>query len=279
MEAFREYVDLRDEGLPFNIWITEYEALSLRHHWHEFTEILYVLEGEAIQRVNNSSYKITPLDLVIINGLELHSTYTEPNQKARFLVIQLPPSFLSLFYRDTKRYRISNHFCISSTGKELNSQIKECLDEILHELRNKKDGHRYFLAACMYRLLGVLHRDSGIEHFNDKSYIEQKLILERLSPAILYIENNFCHPISLEEVCGQVGLSAQYFCKNFKKATTYTFVEYLNTLRVLYAQNMLANSDISITEAAYSSGFSSISYFNRIFKKITGENPSQFRRK
>ncbi len=65
----------------------------------------------------------------------------------------------------------------------------------------------------------------------------------------------------------------------FKKATGLTFTEYLSRIRVEKAKSYLLNPHIRISEVAFEVGFQSLSQFNRVFKKITGQSPSQFRMK
>ena len=70
-------------------------------------------------------------------------------------------------------------------------------------------------------------------------------------------------------------LTKQSFCRYFKKHTTYTFTEFLNRYRITHAKRELL-SGRSSSETCFLSGFDSLSYFNRIFKKVTGETPSGF---
>ena len=73
--------------------------------------------------------------------------------------------------------------------------------------------------------------------------------------------------------------SAFYFCKMFKQATGLTFTDYLARLRVEKVKNLLLNPHKRISEAAYEAGFQSLSQFNRVFRKITGEAPTVWRAK
>ena len=68
-----------------------------------------------------------------------------------------------------------------------------------------------------------------------------------------------------------------YFCRIFKQATGATFTEYINFVRVCKAERMLARSDVSILDISEAVGFSSVSYFNRIFKKYKSCSPRFYR--
>ena len=71
--------------------------------------------------------------------------------------------------------------------------------------------------------------------------------------------------------------STFYFCKLFKKATGLTFTDYLSRLRIEKAKNLLLNPNLRISEVAYEVGFQSLTHFNRMFRKLTGQSPSAWR--
>lgn len=83
--------------------------------------------------------------------------------------------------------------------------------------------------------------------------------------------------LSLEHMAKALNVSTFYFCKMFKKATGLTFTDYLARTRVERAKNLLLNPNVRISEAAYDSGFASITHFNRVFRKVVGKSPSAYR--
>lgn len=95
--------------------------------------------------------------------------------------------------------------------------------------------------------------------------------------AIDYIAEHQQEDMHIEEVAKTLNVSVFYFCKLFKKATGKTFTEYLAAVRVAKAKNLLLNPHIRISEAAFESGFQSITHFNRVFRKLAGCSPSAFR--
>lgn len=92
-----------------------------------------------------------------------------------------------------------------------------------------------------------------------------------------FIENNQTEDLSLGQVAKAVNTSTFYFCKMFKKATGLNFTEYLSRVRVEKAKNLLLNRNLRISEIAYEVGFQSLTHFNRVFKKIVGQSPTEFR--
>ncbi|MGC4074251.1 MAG: PocR ligand-binding domain-containing protein [Nibricoccus sp.] len=100
-----------------------------------------------------------------------------------------------------------------------------------------------------------------------------------ITRARIYIADQFSEDISLDTVAKQVNMSAFYFCKMFKKATGMTFTDYLARVRIEKVKNLLLNPNKRISEAAYETGFQSLSQFNRVFRRIAGESPSTYRDK
>jgi len=83
--------------------------------------------------------------------------------------------------------------------------------------------------------------------------------------------------ISLEQVASAVHTSKFYFCKMFKKSTGINFTDYLSRVRTERAKNLLLNPNLRISEIAYEVGFQSLTHFNRVFKKILGQSPTEYR--
>jgi AraC-like DNA-binding protein len=101
---------------------------------------------------------------------------------------------------------------------------------------------------------------------------------ERMNTIHRFIEGNYHRNISVNEMAAMVHLSTAAFCRYFKKTTRMTFTDFLNQYRVNQARKMLLH-DKNVTEACFESGFENLSYFSRTFKRFSGENPSQFRKK
>lgn len=94
-----------------------------------------------------------------------------------------------------------------------------------------------------------------------------------------YIEDNHSEDLSLSDVAKAVNTSAFYFCKLFKKSTGINFTEHVSRVRIERAKNLLLNPNLRVSEIAYEVGFQSLTHFNRVFKKISGQSPTDYRSK
>ncbi len=92
-----------------------------------------------------------------------------------------------------------------------------------------------------------------------------------------YVNKTYCSNISLQELSLKFFMSSSYISQLFKKETGQTFTQYLTSLRVSYACELLKTTNFSIAEISEKSGYSDYFYFTRIFKKVVRKTPSQFR--
>jgi len=114
--------------------------------------------------------------------------------------------------------------------------------------------------------------------------LSNQLIVERENaepPAIArakaFINENYTEDLSLEQVAKSANMSSFYFCKMFKKFTGVNFTEYVSRIRIEKARNLLLNPNLRISEIAYEVGFQSLTHFNRVFKRVLGQSPTDFR--
>ena len=92
-----------------------------------------------------------------------------------------------------------------------------------------------------------------------------------------FIRDHHTEDLSLGQVAAAVHTSIFYFCKLFRKVTGLTFTEFVSRTRVEKAKNLLLNPNLRISEIAYEVGFQSLTHFNRVFKNVVGESPTEFR--
>ena len=92
-----------------------------------------------------------------------------------------------------------------------------------------------------------------------------------------FIREHAGEDLSLGQVAAAVHTSIFYFCKLFRKITGSTFTEFVSRTRVERAKNLLLNPNLRISEIAYEVGFQSLTHFNRVFKSVAGESPTDYR--
>jgi AraC-like DNA-binding protein/ligand-binding sensor protein len=92
-----------------------------------------------------------------------------------------------------------------------------------------------------------------------------------------FIADHQTEDLSLDQVAKSVNTSKFYFCKVFKKATGINFTDYVSRIRTERAKNLMLNPNLRVSEIAYEVGFQSLTHFNRVFKRILGRSPTDYR--
>jgi AraC-like DNA-binding protein/ligand-binding sensor protein len=92
-----------------------------------------------------------------------------------------------------------------------------------------------------------------------------------------YIASHQSEPITLEQISRALNVSTFYFCRVFKQTTGLTFKDYLSRVRIEKAKILLQDSRLRVSEIAYDVGFQTITHFNRIFRKLVGYSPTEYR--
>ncbi len=115
------------------------------------------------------------------------------------------------------------------------------------------------------------------EKLEGSMLIEQKQYSKYVKSAIKYVSDNYATIESLAEVAGYVNLNAEYFCRIFKAEVGQTFNSYLTQYRIKKAIELLNRTELKVYEIAERVGYPNLSYFSRVFKKITGETPFSYK--
>ena len=130
--------------------------------------------------------------------------------------------------------------------------------------------------AAMVKMLAVF-----AEHL---SMVSNQIVMHQqnteppmITRAKEFIRDHQTEHLSLGQAAAAVHTSSFYLCKMFKKAMGINFTDYVSRLRVEKAKNLLLNPNLRISEIAYEVGFQSLTHFNRVFKKITGQSPTEYR--
>jgi AraC-like DNA-binding protein/ligand-binding sensor protein len=129
---------------------------------------------------------------------------------------------------------------------------------------------------CIVKLLQIF-----AEHL---SLVSNQIVVQQNNaepPAITrakqFIHDHQAEELSLGQVAKSVNTSSFYFCKMFKRATGINFTDYVSRVRIEKAKNLLLNPNLRVSEIAYEVGFQSLTHFNRVFKRIVGQSPTQYR--
>lgn len=149
-----------------------------------------------------------------------------------------------------------------------NAETQCCFSERLHRLYLCEDANA--LCLCMQQI----QKQSLQAIFPE----EEQQPSEAIAKALRYIRQNYRNKISLNDIAEHVFLSPTYFSKKFKEEIGKNFNQYVNEIRTEQAKHLLKNTNYGFSEIAADTGFETLSYFSKVFRRITGLSPSAYRR-
>ena len=243
-------------------------------HYHDELEFIPIVEGPFTAVVDDVEYTANSGEVIFINSGVPHRTYsTVPSRNG---LVQFKES--SFIFSDISRIVKYSARLSSLTDSKVrilkNEKLYTSLLETIDETEKKNCGYEMYVRSAVYSLLGYLYRQ-GI--LTDPEQLYKSKELQKILPAIEYINDHYAEPITLDDLSARLGFDQSYFCRIFKSATGATFIEYLNFVRISKAEKMLSRSGESILAISEAVGFASVSYFNRVFKKFRACSPRAYR--
>lgn len=151
-------------------------------------------------------------------------------------------------------------------------------------LNSKEDYNAMLVMKYNHKLLKCETLDEVIKTFNGFvseitiKVIKKEILSKEISQALKYIRNNYWKDLNLPQVAEYVKLSPNYLGNLFKKELKVNFIEYLNELRIAKAKELLMGTYLKSYEVADRVGFTEHTYFSKVFKKIVGLSPNEFKK-
>lgn len=255
-----------DTQLPvfFSSTVLENGRECLNLHWHEATELLYCEEGSGIAVSDTLHIPLQAGELAVINPNRLHTFYAR--DFCRYSYFLVSPDLISI--RDMPKTEIQPFIA----DIEVSRRIREIMDE----MEEKQPFYRTEACAKLISLFVYLHRNYPEEdHAAAQTRAGKRL--EMVKAAISYIRRHFTEPITVDDICRAVSYSRSQVCHSFKEITGKSLVEYINFVRCHHARVLLNNGQYTVSECAEQSGFHTLSYFSKIYRKQMGVPPSVHR--
>jgi len=276
MKIQKENVQI-DPGKSFRLFEPRLRNYFYWHHHPEY-ELVYVEAINGIRHVGQhiSSYLGSELLFIGPNVPHLNFDYgIETDYKQT--VIQLKENFLGDAFLEAPEFSmLKNLFSRAYLGLSFTGDTKV---HVLEKLKLMPALNNFQQLLCLIEILELLAGSSEVTELNDQDtsirlFLNDKI---RMGSIYNYIHANFNQHPDVNTIAAEVNLSTAAFCRYFKRQTKMTFTEFVNQYRITQAKTLLLQ-DKSISEVCYEVGFESLSYFNKLFKKETGENPSVFKK-
>ena len=252
------------------------DVLSNKEHSHNNCyEILQIWSGEGVVMVKNKLYPIKSGSMYFINGMDIHcSVPKNPDEYVRSKII-ISSEYINKIAEFTNSFDILNDLFIKSGGMciEFSQNETAIIDEAFLKIKDNLSENTIYtninVAASIFEILTYAHG-------NKNTY--NPALTNKISEVLQYINRNIENKITLNDICNYVHSSKYYLCHIFKETTHMTILDYILFRRISIAKKNMIYTDKSLADIAMSSGFSSFSYFSRMFHVCEGVTPSKFRK-
>ena len=240
----------------------------MKSHYHNYYELYYLEDGERYHMIQDDMYTMKPGELILFSPYILHRSYGDENVPFRRLVLY--------FHRNEVESQELLEALDSGNGLyHPESRVRQILHQMLETLLREQNDYSELKKGYRHTVLNMLLFAIVLQLHRKKP--SPKKDYNRMSQVIGYIHNHYQEDISLEELARRFYISPYYLCREFKRHTNSTVIQYVNITRVMNAQRRFMETDKNITEICGETGFSNLTHFNRVFKSVTGMTPSGYR--
>lgn len=260
---------------------------NVKMHSHDCFELAYIMEGSTTQTLDGKTETVHEGAYYIIDHGSLHG-YTN-SENIRIVNCLFLAEFVDAALTNCSSFDELMRVCLIRYYKQYlgltpvnrifydeDGTILKLLKEMQKEYENRKIGYQEVFRGKLLEILIITMRkvveqygDVPIEKITDSAIIRE---------AVHYFEANYQEKALLSNFCEKHHYNLQYISRRFKKETGLTALEYLQKIRIDKACNLLAGSKLTIREIAHRTGYDDIKFFNRVFRKMVGMTPGEYRK-
>ncbi len=247
-------------------------------HFHPELELVYVNKGQGKRHIGNHLSYFNNSQLILLGSNLPHYGFTDRlTSKGSETIIQFKPDFLGeLFFLKPEMAAIKQLLERAKQGILFQPETKKYVGPKIESLIHYEGFERIIKLLEILNDLGK-STDYTLLNVDGIAFETEPKDNDKLNIIFKYINNNFTRQITLEEIADKVSMTEPAFCRYLKKATGKTFTKLVNEYRVVHATKLLNESQLSITDVCFESGFNNFSHFNKLFNEITGKSASKYR--
>ncbi len=250
-------------------------------HWHDCYEIIYIVSGEHLLRLNLSETVVHAGEIIFIEPGIIHESHCISDESGfgRTIVVQFDRELIAQAHRGSD-YTFHMKMCLSKNRLDFDLErhifadtgLGELVERSLDEYNRCEQGWKFVVRGLVLELYGLLERASPTP---DSSSSKSADSTETVIAACKQIEASYREPLKLDELAKSVGYSPTYFSALFRRVLGISFREYLEFVRMCEAQRLIWDGETRLDDVAAAVGYRSTSAFCRAFKRVTGFTPAK----
>lgn len=276
LETYRFHFNLERKTAP---------QLCVSYHWHPELEILIVEKGTLSITIEGREYAGTPGDVFFVNSGFLHTMYAQAGENTAYNAIVFDPSFLSFQMYDY----VQSHYLMPLLSGKIKFPEKlekaetsvpalcQMLQNIISLNEHRHTCYQFETKLSLLSVLMLMYKENLFIPESERSPKISREQIAQIKEILAYVQEHYQEKILLDDIARAMHLSPKYFSRYFKKQFGRSFTEYVNAFRIERSLSMLENRTYSISDTALQNGFESLSYYVKVFKKIMGITPGEYR--
>lgn len=264
----------RHNWIPAGYPLAKYTPM----HWHDEIELIYIEKGKIHHKINGDFITLNKGDGLFINSRQLHELVTDKDSDCTLYCLIFNPTLLAnCISMEEKVSNIAENelleYVILNDKDKWKKDILKLVEKIV--LLNEKENMEIEIIQELYKLWGIIFDNNKIEKSNQKRInVNQRIIKEM----IRFIQKEYMNEITLEDICKAGGVGKTKCTELFKQYFHMTPANYIKCYRIEKSFELLANTDMPVSEIAYEVGFTGASYYTESFKQIAGITPLAYRK-
>ena len=267
-----------DEGSSFRLLLDS--RMNDFYYWHHHPEweLNYIRGADGTRHVGShvSRYQYDSLVLIGSHIPHLNVDYGVKTDYQK-TVLHIQPGFLERVTADVPEMSaMRRRIARSEHGILVEGETKVTIGAMLEGLFSLKPFEQFLEVLRIFQRLAESGETRLMHEAPVRSVFSRKVV-ERQAMLMHFIETNYGREITVGEAASLCHMTKVAFCRYFKQQTRLTFTEFLNHYRINEAKRLLLTV-ASVGDVCYACGFESLSYFNRVFRSITGLSPRDYRR-
>lgn len=254
--------------------------INMKHnHFHGSYELYYLISGQRYYFIKDKTIRVMENDLILIKKGDLHKTASCGESQHERILINFKEEYLNSELEELNAVLapFNDDVNVIRFNIQQQSVLEDLLNTIQDELTRKDSMYKLSAQALFAQLLIYLSRH--VKRYGmDEHFKHPSLMHKKVSGVVQYINANYMKTLTLRDIAKLFDMNYTYLSKVFKRATGFTLIEYINSVRIKEAQNLLLTTEDQVIDISYKVGYVNTSHFNRVFKGMTGLSPLQFRK-
>ena len=246
-------------------------------HLHRDMEILFILDGSVIIRLDDGQHVLHKNDFLVIGRNEIHSLVRTQDNNL-ILAIQVDVNFCKSYFPEFSRIHFIERHITRSEKPQGWESLRICVERIIRAYSGKKHGYPLEIMSSLNSLCFHLIDLCKTEEMEATTLLIQERQMKRLSRIVDYIHENYKSKLSLKDLAASENLDMYYLSHFIHDSLGISFQQYLTKVRLEKAADLMFKSNSSKIDICLETGFSDYRYLSKAFQKEYGCSPSEYKK-